>query len=377
MQCGGNAKFVAYAKKNGLHGTEISSKYQSEAAAVYAAQLKSEATGEPYVAPPPTNRPKPKVMSGRPTGATGMGGVTTHAASLGRGMGTGGTGNMGGMRSMENTNGMGNMGGRNGSMGSRGERNGTMGSMGGRNGSMGGMGSSGYGSGGANTGGISSDMWNQTKGDGAAMQNMASASSALYQKGGGANGGRDGSGFGGFGGFGSMPTAANLNNVGQSVTRNISNIAAQVQSSEVLGQAGKAAAQAGGMLSSWFTNVSSQATKIINDDDGRDDLRRNLRQNLAPGAAGAGFKGFSSEDYMKSYGSNGNNTQPTMNGGAMNGKVMNGNMSASNMSAPVAKAPVVAPVQAKVPVPNGDAWGGFDDLPAEPKEKKDAWGAWD
>lgn len=341
MQVGGNAKFVQYCKKNGMQGTEIASKYQSEAATIYAAKLKSEATGEPYVAPPPANRPKPKLALARSMGGTGMGGVTTHSAPS---AGMGGMGSMGSSRI-----------------------------------------SSGYGTGGARTGGISSDIWPHSNGNPNSMQGMSSVSSASYQNGGRtSSGGGGGGGFGGFGGFGAITSTANLdnvtsnlNNVGQSVTRNLSSIASQVQSSDVVGQAGKAAAQAGGMLSLWFSNVSTQATKIINDDDGRNDLRQNLRQNLAPGAAGAGFKGFSSDDFMKSYGSNANET--SMSSAAMPQNNMS-SMSSANYTAPVSMAPTptAAPVKVSSGAGNGgDGWGGFDDAPAEPKEKKDAWGAWD
>lgn len=344
MQVGGNAKFIQYCKKNAMQGTDIASKYQSHAAAIYAANLKSEATGEPYVAPNPANRPKPKPTSATLMGTTGMGGVTTTRSAPSGGMG--GTTGMGRMANSQT--------------------------------------SSGYGTGGARPGAISSDMWSHSNGNPNAMQGMSSVSSASYQNGGRTSSGGGSGGFGSFGGFGAITSTANLNNVtsnlnnvGQSVTRNLSSIATQVQSSDVVGQAGKAAAQAGGMLSSWFTNVSSQATKIINDDDGRNDLRQNLRQNLAPGAAGAGFKGFSSDDFMKSYGSNGNQNS---NGSAAMPQNDMSSMSSASYSAQLSHAPTPAAVPVKVSsgiVNGGDGWGGFDDVPAEPKEKKDAWGAWD
>lgn len=335
MQAGGNAKFVTYCKSNGMHGADIASKYQSEAAAIYAATLKAVATGEPYVPPAPANRPKPRPAASRGMGTTGMGGMTTHSAPAG------------GINDM-------------------GER-----------------GNSGGGFGGARTGGISSDMWAQSNGNGG-MPNMSSVSSASYQKGGGSGGGT-GAGFGGFGGFGGISSNANLNNVtsnlnnvGKSVTRNLSSIASQVQTSDVVGQAGKAAAQAGGMLSSWFTNVSTQATKMMNDDDGRNELRQNLRQNLAPGAASAGFRGFSSDDYQKSYGSNGNQTSM---GGSRSAENSMPSMSSADYarSNNTSNVPSVAPVHASNPVTStgNDGWGGFDDVAAEPHGKKDAWGAWD
>lgn len=333
MQAGGNAKFVAYAKANGLHGTEISSKYQSQAAAEYAAKLKSEATGQAYQPPPPANRPTPRkaALGSMGSGATGMGGInTTNTASNRMQSSSNGNMNMGGMGSMS----------------------------------------------GGRTGGISSDMWRQSNGNPNAMKSMSSVSSASYN-GMGSSGGSGGgygsgnNGFGGFSGFGSV-TGANLNDVGQNVTRNLSTIASQVQRSEIVGQAGKAAAQAGGMLSSWFTNVSSQASKMINDNDGRDDLRQNLRTTLSASnnAASAGFTGFSSDDY-KSYGS-GNNTSSMSS--MQNMRSNQQSIPTQNHSMMSQPAP---PVQSKPVSSGGGAWGGFDDIPADPKEKKDAWGAWD
>lgn len=283
MQAGGNAKFIAYAKENGLHGTEISSKYQSDAAAVYAAKLKAEATGEPYVPPPKANRPKPRPAAPRSMGATAMGGVNTQSAS------TTMTGIGGGMGKPAMSNG--------------------------------------YGSSAMNAGGISSDMWQTSNGNPNSMQSISSSS---YHNGGKSS---SNSSFGGFGGFGNLASQANLNSVasnlntaGQSVTRNLSSFATQVQKSEVLGQAGKAAAQAGGMLSSWFTNVSTQATKIMNDNDGRDDLRQNLRQNLTAGGGGSEFKGFSSDDFDRTYGSGGKGrAAPANNGGVNSSLGTNGN----------------------------------------------------
>ena len=370
MQAGGNARFVTYCKQNGIHGTEIASKYQSDAAAIYAAKLKSEATGEAYKPPPPANRQKPRMSSHNSLGSTGMGGVASHSSSSNQ--------SRNGFASNAPNSGMNGMNGMNGmkanGMGMNGMANN-------------GTGNSGYGGNGMRTGGISSDMWRQSNGNPAAMQNMPSVSSMSYQTGG--SGGRNTGGD--FAGFKSMATAANLNNVGQQVTRNLSNIATQVQKSEVLGQASKAAAQAGGMLSSWFTNVSTQATKIMQDDDGRGDLRANLRQNLAPSAtsaASAGFKGFSSDDFSHSYGSNGTSQTNGVNG--MIGQNGMGSVKSGSMGNQPSQPNSVsaagssmngmgAQVQSQKPSvgEDGGAWGGFDDIPSDPKEKKDAWGAWD
>lgn len=295
MQKGGNARFIAYCKQNGLQHKEIVTKYQSHLAAVYAARLKSEATGLPYQEPTPVNRPVPQ-LNNAPTRSDNSSFDTALRTS--------------------NVN---------------------------------------PSSSAPRMGGISSDMWQQSNGNAHQMSNMSSVSFASYQGAGGRGAGGTGTKgggadtFGGFGGFGAIASQgqANFNSVGQNVTKNLSNIASQVQASEVLGQASKAAAQAGGMFSSWLTNVSTQATKIMNDDDGRSDLRAGLRQNLAPSAgsaASAGFKGFSSDDYVQGYG--------------------------SNAAQPVAAA-------AGGGGDNGGAWGGFDDVAQDSKEKKDAWGAWD
>lgn len=313
MQTGGNAKFVAYCKQNGLHGAEITSKYQSYAAAVYAAKLKSEATGEPYVPPPKGTTPPTviKVPKGTPN-ETGIGGVSIQRSSH-----------------------MSNAPVQPGAV---------------RN---------------PPASGISSEMWRHSNGDSSRLQSMSSAS---FQ-----SSGRHGNTAAStaFSGFGTVPNmnnvGQNLSNVGQNVTRNLSSIASQVQRSDVVGQASKAAAQAGGMLSSWFTNVSKEATRMINDDDGRDDLRANLRQTLVPSAASAesvGFKGFSSDDY---------NSQSTP---VSNDK--NGTSSVGNGSRTVPQ-PLKQSVSktASTRVDDSNGWGGFDDTEVEVNDKKEGWGAWD
>ena len=78
MQVSGDAKFVTYCKSNGIHNAEIASKFQSEAAAIYAAKLKAVATGEPYEPPAPEHWPKPRPDASRGMGTTGMGGMKTH-----------------------------------------------------------------------------------------------------------------------------------------------------------------------------------------------------------------------------------------------------------------------------------------------------------
>lgn len=320
MQAGGNAKFVAYCKQNGIYGLEIPAKYQTHATAVYAAKLKAEATGEPYVEPP--KRPSVSAVSTQPSRSydTGMGNVSTSRAPMGNSAMNGAPGH--------------------GGRGGGGIR---------RPGS---------------SGGISSDMWRESNDQG---PRMASVSSASYNGGSGMRPSSTSASSSAFSGFSSVnmnDVSSNLSNVGQQVTRNLSSFATQVQSSDVLGNASKAAAQAGGMLSSWFTNVSKEATRIINDDDGRNDLRANLRQNLAPNTASAasvGFKGFSSDDFHNSNTANG--TRTTDHASVSAGKP--------------------APLQQKPSAPSRPAtktnsgWGGFDDVEPDHEEKKDAWGAWD
>lgn len=332
MQVGGNAKFVAYCKQNGLNGMDIVPKYQSHAAAIYAAKLKAEATGEPYVAPPKgsttvsnssmtnTSRPPMSGASGmKSTASVGAGGVSfesghsNNAFAQRHGQGVG-----------YSTAGM--------------------------------------------TGGISSDMWHATNGDAGKMQSMSSDSFQRRSSAPSGQGNRPSNGFSGFGGFSSNVAVPNMNqvgqnlsNVGQQVTRNLSTFASQVQSSDVMGQASKAAAQAGGMLSSWFSSVSKEATRIINDDDGRDDLRSSLRKNLTESSASAeaaGFKGFSSEDFQ----------------GSKNGNVASAaavNQERKDMSFPDT-------VEGNGKTRHSAGWGGFDEVADDSEQKgKDAWGAWD
>lgn len=132
MQAGGNAKFVEYARAQGIHGMDVVPKYHSDAAAVYAARLKAEATGEPYQAPGPRKAP--------PSAAA--------ASSLG---------GMGGGMGVRNASGGSNVSG-----GGLGSRNGSGGSMGGasyqQQQQLGGGGGMGMGGRNPSGGGISSDM---------------------------------------------------------------------------------------------------------------------------------------------------------------------------------------------------------------------------
>lgn len=52
MDAGSNAKLVGHGKENGIHGQDIAVKYASYHDAVYAARLRVDATGEPYVEQP-------------------------------------------------------------------------------------------------------------------------------------------------------------------------------------------------------------------------------------------------------------------------------------------------------------------------------------
>lgn len=332
MQAGGNAKFIAYAKENGLQGVDIPVKYQSDAAAIYAAKLKSLATGEPYVAPSPVKR----AANAHTTSNNNATSTMNSVHSLGA--------NGSGAQRMR-------MGARNGSMGSN-----------------------------TSVGSTTANMWNQTNGNPSGMQSVSSMS---YQ--GGAPvmsnhaSGADVSGP--FTGFPSLTNAPNFDDVSRQVTRNLSNIANQVQSADVIGQAGKAAAQAGDMISSWFTNVSAQATQLMNENDGRDDLRENLRRNLEPTSQGSGFQGFSSEDFQRSYGTgsgriiNGKSSAattiahetPATNGSSSNGTSANGSSGS--------RKPPTGANSASGSSTAGGVWGGFDETPQE--QKQDVWGSWE
>lgn len=348
MLAGGNAKFTRYAKQHGLEGLRITDKYQKHEAAVYSAKLKAEATGQPYVEPKKQPVRKTAPVLGQSAGMT-----------------SGGSQGMGGMGNGMRTGGMNGMG------------------MGNAN----------------RSGGISSDMWGNGNGG---MQSMSSSSyggggrmqgisSASYGGGGGSGGKKSG-----FGGFGSAKTldemSANLNSMGQNVGRNLAGFASSVSKSEVLGQAGKAAAQAGGMLSNWFTNVSTQAGKMMNENDGREDLRRNLKNNLGGMKGGGTFEGFSWEQYQgkEDKGKTGNAGMASSNGnvnggggfgnangsgfGNVNGSGF-GDTNVSGFGGEVKESGSAA----KGEKSGGDwgGWGGFDDVSAEAKEKKDAWGAWE
>jgi len=347
MQAGGNAKFAAYARENSLQGVDIPQKYTSHAAAIYAAKLKALATGNPYVAPAAPKKSTSAVLS------------STNS----NGMGNGGA-RMGGMGSMgynNNSNGNGNMGYSNShsNMSGLGYNNNV--SSGGYNNGMGSVSSASYAS---NTGGIGSSQ----------------SYTGPYSSGGG----------GGFAGFGSASTP-NLGDVQKSVTRNLSAVAGAVQQANVGEHAAKAAAtgmkvaaQAGGLLSSWFNNVSSQASKVITQADGygdeRADLRSDLRRNLEPGAASqAGFSGFSSEDFR-----NNNPTSNLTNNTNSNSIASNGNTAAASLMHQHPQSTTNNNISSygnnsntntnPTPATNGaaDVWGTAG---AEGGEK-DPWGSW-
>lgn len=358
MQIGGNAKFVEFAKSAGLQGVDIAQKYQSDAAAVYAAKLKAEATGEPYVAPAPrkqaTNissvhgysQPPGKFISGMSTNSMSNGSYQqeSHARDSG---------------GMASTN--------------------AQGSQRMNNSALGGCSSQQNPSG----GGISSDMWAATNGDRTAMASMSSMS---YQNSMRAN---SSSNYGGYG--------QNLNDVARQASRNISAMASQVQSSEVIGQASKAAMQAGGVLSSWLSTAANQATSLIshganatsNRDDTRTGLRDDLRRNLAsapPANAGdRAFVGFSSDDYRRTR----TNGTPPRN-------MFPDNEPSTHHLAPVVDRPVQPPAQfQQVPAQrlqttqasgtrsssnqtadSDFSWGAFDEG-GDSTSAKDTWSSWD
>lgn len=319
MQAGGNAKFAAYAAENQLVGVDIPIKYTSHAAAIYAAKLKSLATGEPYVKPAPPKRSSmshvqavanaPRMSNGRPPA------LQTHHQQW----------------------------------------NGT------------------------SNGGISSESYGRPQ--------MGSVSSMSY--GGQQMGSVSSASYGGSGSMGSIGSnvsrpfvgysnsAPNLNDVGRQLQRSVGSLASTVQQADVVGTANKAAAtatkvaaQAGGLLYGWFNSAAAQANQLINDTDGRNGLRSDLRRNLEPGAASqAGFTGFSNDDFRAS--SNGATQQqgwvsssaPQSNGGDMWG-------SSTYSNPPLAQQ---APKPTTTTTSSSDVWGGFNDVP---DDKKDPWGAW-
>jgi ADP-ribosylation factor GTPase-activating protein 1 len=364
MQAGGNAKFIEYARRTGMDGQEIKVKYNSDAAAEYAARLKADATGEPYVAPPPRNI---GVQASMPA----------NGANAGAASGTTAPGYQQQSQPASALGGMDRMGGMGPSTGMR------------------------MSGGGAASGGISSEMW------AAANGNPAALSSASYQSYGGASGRGGGASFGGFGsgsaagGSGSAGVA--LNDMARQASRNINALASQVQSSQVYDHATKAAAQAGGILSSWLSTAATHASTLINEGSStaagaggstRDDLRSDLRRNLAsapPAAAGSGkaFVGFSSEDYQRSHTNNGSMgaSAPMSTGSAGAGF---GWTDSSQTAAPAHAQGMQAqsgsatrPTAAMASRNSGagsaaGGWGGFDEH-AEPTkaDKNDGWSEWD
>lgn len=332
MQAGGNAKFVAYAKENALDGVDISVKYTSHAAAIYAARLKALATGDPYIAPAPPKR-----------GAA----VPPALSSTAPAVPMAPTGPPRSMQSMSST-----------SYASTIQP--------------------------TNTGGFGY-VQTSSGGIGSAANNSSSGGSRPF------------SGFAG---------ASNLNDVGQTLQRNLSSVASSVKSADVMAHAGKAAAtagkvaaQAGGLLSSWLSSAASQAQHYVSEGDGRSNLRSDLRRNLGTsgGANQAGFQGFSSEDYQRSYGGGSDiasGINASVDGDITGAAVLpsNGTSAAPNRhsngtsvsSASYATTPTggIGYVQTATggigPASNSSqasgVWGGFDSAPAE---KKNPWGTWE
>lgn len=304
MQAGGNSKFIAYAKENSLQGVDIAVKYTSHAAAIYAARLKALATGEPYVAPAAQKRSAsvPPALSSSAPAVPMANSAPTRQ-----------------MQSMSST-----------SYGSQPTMTAT------------------------NTGGFG---YVQTSSGGIGSA-AASRPQTAQQP------------------FAGFPGAGNLNDVGKTLSKNLSNVASQMQSADVVGNAtkaaataGKVAAQAGGFLSSWLSTAASQAQTYIQDGtDSRGSLRSDLRRNLGTsnGASQAGFQGFSSDDFQRSYGAGTpTNAAPVDGDIASNGPAQSANPSTGFVQTATGG---YGPVQ---PPKSNSAWGGFDG------EKKNAWGTWE
>jgi Putative GTPase activating protein for Arf len=342
MQKGGNGRFLAYATEHGIDKMGVAEKYSTEAAAIYSAKLRAEATGEPYVAPVTHAKPKP-------------------ASSVGNGINSmSDMGSMRGGRHQQSPGGGGYQQSQNGGM----NRNGSIG------GDMGGVRSNGG-------GGISSDMWAASNGNPSAMPSVSSMS---YQQGGnGSNyGGRPSVGGHGSGGQG-------LNDVARQASRNINALASTVSNSAAFGTATQAAAQAGGMLSSWFSSAASQASHMLQEGTGggaagnnllREDLRRNLASAPPASASGGGFVGFSSEDYMRNNGSAGSNNNNNRYQQLQQAQHRPVQPLAQYQAPPMQQQP--KPAAATGPADPNGGWGGFDDVPtADTEPAKDAWGSWD
>lgn len=373
MQVGGNAKFVEYAKSAGIHGMEISQKYQTEATAVYAAKLKSEATGEPYVAPTPRKQGSSvSAIGGHGSAPSGVGpssglGISSNGlyqqshkqdSSLASGMQSNLAGRYGSSVSSDSNKAL-NMGGGHGEFETRRNPAG---------------------------GGISSDMWAATNGDRTAMANMSSMS---YHGSGRRHMDKGTNAYG-----------QNINDVAQQASRNISAMATQFQNSEVFGQASKVAVQAGGLLSSWLSNAANQASTMIAQGTNigasqgdirsglRDDLRRNLASAPPADQGNHAFVGFSSDDYMRTH-TNGTTT----------GNAYASSDPLNHQTATLTDRPLQAPAQFQqtslqqiqtaqtsqaaasrqnVAQNTGSdfSWGGFDEA-ADTASAKDTWSSWE
>ncbi|KAJ8907819.1 hypothetical protein NDN08_007923 [Rhodosorus marinus] len=245
MEAGGNDKFIKYAKENSIQGMPIEKKYNSYEAAVYAAKLRSEATGEPYVSPP-----KPQAQSNA---------VGSDMPSKKDSWDDWGNSSWG--KSPQNKNKQAPAAAQQQQSSYRGQP-------------MPGIGTSGM-------GGVSSDMYN---GGGSSMAGMGwngkSASKTSKPS-------MD---------FETISRGVSSNI--DSLSKNITNYASQVDTDAMYNQASQAAEG----LKSWFGGFANSVTEATGATSSKTDLRSALRENLNQGSAmeGAGFQGFGYEDAQKS-----------------------------------------------------------------------------
>eukprot|EP00189_Rhodosorus_marinus_P003591 CAMPEP_0113956746 /NCGR_PEP_ID=MMETSP0011_2-20120614/2259_1 /TAXON_ID=101924 /ORGANISM="Rhodosorus marinus" /LENGTH=340 /DNA_ID=CAMNT_0000966979 /DNA_START=81 /DNA_END=1104 /DNA_ORIENTATION=+ /assembly_acc=CAM_ASM_000156 len=244
MEAGGNDKFIQYAKENGIQGMPIEKKYNSYEAAVYAAKLRSEATGEPYVAPP-----KPQAQT------NAVGSDVPSKKDSWDDWGNSSWGNSPKYKNKQIPP----------------VAKQQQSSYGGQ--PMPGMGTSGM-------SGLSSDTY---------------------------NGGSSMPGMGWNGNSASKPSKSSFDfdtiskgvssNI-DSLSKNITNYASQVDTDAMYNQASQAAEG----LKTWFGGFANSVTEATGATSSKTDLRSALRENLNQGSAmeGAGFQGFGYEDAQKS-----------------------------------------------------------------------------
>ncbi|KAA8493819.1 putative ADP-ribosylation factor GTPase-activating protein AGD6 [Porphyridium purpureum] len=293
MKAGGNDAFRAYARENGIDQMDIKQKYNTKAAAVYAAKLKSKATGEPYVEPPDPaaamrtsqNNSVPYVSSAASNTAASRPSGPAKSSAEDWGWGSSGIGGFGST-----------------SMGSS-----AVASARGSN-------------------GMNSGMNASARGPAVIPASRAGGfSSADYQRmqgGGGGDGGASGFGGGAMGtpqGSGYRGSARNPDS-GYGVDflqESLGSLRQQYESGQLQDTAAKTAAQAASQLSSWFSSASTFVSQQVTAYDGSqaqrtssgmgaNELRSAIQQNLGATHTDSGsrFSGFGSNSMPPSASGN-------------------------------------------------------------------------